>query len=154
MRLTDINQVNIVANIVRKILLGAQTFFVTRWFMGNTEGFHVKTAIKFLPIQVIFKDTYALIMLVLGAMHVPSAVKPLLRVLGLNNTLTFTVVSSLFGVRFATKVTPNFLIYADTNACMQTVGCKSNVANVGKLLALLPVFPSIEDFVILHPHLI
>ena len=76
----DTNQVNTAASIAIKVLLGAQTFFVTRWSMENTEDSHVRTAIKFLQTQVIFKDIYALTMLELDAMHVLNVVKRLLQV--------------------------------------------------------------------------
>jgi hypothetical protein len=88
----DINQVNTAVSIAIKALLGVQIFFVIRWFMENTEGSHVRTAIKCSRIPVTYKDIYVLTMLEHDAMHALNAEKHLQLVLGSNNTLTFTAV--------------------------------------------------------------
>ena len=129
-----INQVNIAVSIAIKALLGVQIFFVIRWFMVNTEGSHVRTAIKCLQIQATYKDIYVLTMLEHDAMHALNVEKRLQQVLGSNNTLISTVVSNHFDVRFAIKAIPNFPISAATKECMQIVVCRSSVANVDKLL--------------------
>ena len=77
----DTNQINIVASIAPKLLLGVQIFFVIRWFMENTEDFRVKIAIRFLQIQVTSKGIYEPTMLVLDAMPAQNAAKLLQLVL-------------------------------------------------------------------------
>ena len=79
------NLANIVASIAIKALHGVPTFSAIRWFMENIEDFHVKTATKFSPTQVTYKDIFEQTMLGQDVMHVPSAEKHLQQALVLSN---------------------------------------------------------------------
>ena len=147
----DTNQVNTDASIAVKLFHGVRIFFDIRWFMENTEGSHVKTAIRYSRIPATFKDIYERIMLGLAAMHALNVERPLQQARGLSNTLISIVVLNHSDARFATKAIPSFQIFVDIKECMQIVACRLNAVSVDKRLARLPVFPSIEDFVIRLP---
>jgi len=73
----DTSLVNIVANIALKVLLGAQTYFGTKWFMVSFDVFPVKTVTKFSLIQATSNVIYVPTMLEPAVMHAPSVEKPL-----------------------------------------------------------------------------